>query len=104
MWKSGSIFACSIIIIIVSWFYNSHQKELVAFDHAKKYVSQQYHQDGPLINGGIRYDRGRGNFAVIVENESTNKKYYLEVKIRKDSSLVSIIDETFTIEVPHTPK
>ena len=104
MWKLGTIFACSTIIIIVSWFYITHQKELVAFDHAKKYVSQQYHEDGPLINAGIRYDRGRGNFAVIVENGVINKKYYLEVKIRKDSSLVSIIDETSTIEVPHTHK
>jgi len=106
MWKLGSIFACSFINIIVSWFYNIHQKELAAYEHAKKFVSQQYHEDGTLINGGIIYDRGRGNFAVILENESTNKKYYLEVKIGKDSSLVSIIDETSTstIEVPHTPK
>ena len=104
MLKLGSIFACSIIIIIVSWFYNTHQKELAAYDHAKKFVSQQYHEDGSLINGGIRYDLGRGNFAVIVENESTAKKYYLEVKIGKDSSLVSIIDETSLIEVPETHK
>ena len=100
MWKLSTIFSCSIIIIIISWFYNTHQKELVAFDHAKKYVSQQYREDGALINGGIRYDHGRGNYAVIVENESTNKKYYLEVKLTKDSSLVSIIDETSNIEVP----
>lgn len=104
MWKLGTIFACSILVIIVSWFYNTLQKELATYEHAKKYVSQQYHEDGSLINGGIRSDRGRGNFAVIVENELTNKKYYLEVKIGKDSSLVSIIDDTSTIEVPHTHK
>lgn len=104
MWKFGIIFACSTIFIIVTWFYNTHQTELVAFDHAKKYVIQQYQEDGTLINGGIRYDRGRGNFAVIIENESTNKKYYLEVKIGKDSSLVSIIGETSLIEVPETHK
>ena len=98
MWKKISLIALCLIIFTVIWLYiNQKENEATAFKYAKEYVINQYNENGNLTNGGTRYDVGRGNYSVIVQNDN-NKKYYLEVKLSNDLTLVSVEDDTSNIE------
>lgn len=94
------LMALCIAVITSLWFLTDYKKnESAAFKYAKEYVIDQYNEDENLTNGGIRYDVGRGNYSVIVQNDKNNK-YYLEVKLSDDLTLVSIEDDTSNIEAP----
>lgn len=83
-----------IVILLISFFYYNHkQNELAAFNYAKEFVVNEYNESTNLSPGGTRYDFGRGNYFVIVQNQQ-EKKYYLEVKLDDDKGLVSIEDNT----------
>ncbi|MGB5947333.1 hypothetical protein [Paenisporosarcina sp.] len=97
MWKKISLIALCTVIFSFSWLYIDLKKnEATAFNFAKEYVINQYDENGNLTNGGTRYDVGRGNYSVIVQNDN-NKKYYLEVKLSNDLALVSVEDDTSNI-------
>jgi len=94
MWKKISLIALCLVIFSFIWLYiNQKENEDTAFKYAKEYVINQYNENENLTNGGTRYDIGRGNYSVIVQNENNNK-YYLEVKLSKDLTLVSVEDDT----------
>lgn len=98
MWKKISISALFFVIVTFVWLYlNQKEKEAFAFNYAKEYVINQYNENENLTNGGIRYDVGRGNYSVIVQNDNNNK-YYLEVKLSNDLTLVSVEDDTSNIK------
>jgi lipopolysaccharide export LptBFGC system permease protein LptF len=98
MWKKISLIALCLIIFTVIWLYiNQKENEATAFKYAKEYVINQYNENGNLTNGGTRYDVGRGNYSVIVQIDNNNK-YYLEVKLSNDLTLVSVEDDTSNIE------
>jgi len=97
MWKKISLIVLCTVIFSFSWLYiDLKENEATAFIFAKEYVINQYYENGNLTNGGTRYDVGRGNYSVIVQNDN-NKKYYLEVKLSNDLSLVSVEDNTSNI-------
>lgn len=86
MWKKISLIALFFVVFTSIWIYINHNEtETVAFNYAKEYVINHYNEDGNLTNGGTRYDVGRGNYSVIVQNDK-NKKYDLEVKLNNDLS------------------
>lgn len=85
------------LLVIGGYFYLEHKaNETAAFNHAKEHVITHYSEDDSLFHGGTRYDYGRGNYFVIVQNLQ-DKKYYLEVKIDSDRFLVSISDNSSKI-------
>lgn len=87
-----------LLISITGYMYFNHKKnEVAAFDYAKEYIMTEYNESNKLSPGGTRYDFGRGNYFVIVQNQQ-HKKYYLEVKLSNDRSLVSITDNTSDVE------
>jgi hypothetical protein len=79
-------------LLSIIWFYN-HGKWKPRNQLCNKYVINQYNENGNLTNGGARYDVGRGNYSVIVQNDK-NKKYYIEVKLNNNLTLVSVEDDT----------
>lgn len=94
MLKKVSLIVLCFVIFTIIWFYNNHKEsENAAFNYAKEYVIDQYNEDGNLTNGGARFDIGRGNYSIIVQNDK-NKKYYIEVKLSNDLTLVSVEDDT----------
>ena len=98
MWKKISLITLCLIIFTIIWLYiNQKENEDTAFKYAKEYVINNYNENGNLTNGGTRYDIGRGNYSVIVQNDN-NIKYYFEVKLSNDLTLVSIEDDTSNIE------
>ena len=100
MWKKMSLIPLCLIIFTIIWLYiyqNENENENTAFKYAKEYVINQYKENGDLTNGCTRYDVGRGNYSVIVQNDNNNK-YYLEVKLSNDLTLVSVQDDTSNIE------
>ena len=98
MWKKISLVALCLAIFTFIWlFIDQKENKDTAFNYAKEYVINQYNENGNLTNGGTRYDAGRGNYSVIVQNEHNNK-YYLVVKLSNDLTLVSVEDDTSNIE------
>lgn len=98
MWKKISLIALCLVIITFIWLYiNQKENEDTVFKYAKEYVINNYNENGNLTNGGTRYDIGRGNYSVIVQNKNNNN-YYLEVKLSNDLTLVSVEDNTSNIE------
>ena len=98
MWKKISLIALCLVIFTFIWLsINQKENEDTAYKYAKEYVINNYNENGNLTNGGTRYDIGRGNYSVIVQNENNNK-YYLEVKLSNDLTIVSIDDDTSNIE------
>lgn len=79
------------------WYLEYKENEAAAFNHAKEYVLVHYDETDDLFHGGTKYDYGRGNYFVIVQTLQ-DTKYYLEVKIDDDRSLVSIADNSSEIE------
>jgi hypothetical protein len=98
MWKKVSLIVLCFVIFTSIWFHKIHKEyETAAFNYAKEYVINQYKEDGNLTNGGARFDIGRGNYSIIVQNDK-NKKYYIEVKLSNDLTLVSVEDDTSNIK------
>jgi len=91
-------FTLVIALLAIGGYLHLEHKanETAAFNHAKEYVIDHYNEDDNLFHGGTRYDYGRGNYFVIVQNLQ-DKKYYLEVKIDSDRFLVSISDNSSEI-------
>lgn len=58
------------VILLLSFFYYTHrQKEIAAFNYAKEFVINECSESNNLFHGGTRYDFGRGNYIVIVQNQ-----------------------------------
>lgn len=85
------------LLVVGGYLYLEHKEnEAAIFNHAKEYVIAHYSEDDDLFHGGTRYDYGRGNYFVIAQTPQ-DTKYYLEVKIDANRSLVSIVDNSSEI-------
>ncbi|AYC30086.1 hypothetical protein [Paenisporosarcina cavernae] len=99
MWKP--ILFSIIFLLGCLLFINiteSKNREKIAYEHAKEFVQTKYNEASDLSNAGIRYDVGRNNYAVILEDQN-QIRYYIEVKLGQDQNVISINDETSTIKL-----
>lgn len=89
----SSLLFIGIIVGAAYLYYEHKENKMAAFNYAKEFVVTEYSESTNLSRGGTKYDFGRGNYFVIVQNKQ-QRKYYLEVKLSSDGSLVSIEDNT----------
>jgi len=93
---SSLLFIIGIIVGAVYLYSEYKANEMAAFHYAKDFIITNYHESNNLSHGGTRYDVGRGNYFVIVQNQQ-QKNYYLEVKLDSDGYLASIEDNTSAV-------
>lgn len=95
MKKKIVIVTLLILIVFSIWTYNDRKKnETAVFEHSIEYIVTKYNEDKNFKNFGILYDNNRGNYFIMVQNETSHKIYSLEVKLTDNLSLVHIEDNT----------
>ncbi|WP_313894634.1 hypothetical protein [Psychrobacillus sp.] len=95
MLKKVAIFTLCIVIVLSIWMYNNQKKnEAEVFEHSMHYIVTKYKEDKNFSNLGVTYNFGRGNYFILLQNDTTNKFYSLEVKLAKKQYIVYIEDHT----------
>jgi len=93
--KNIVIVTLCVVIVLSIWIYNNNRKKEVAvFDYSMGYIATKYNEDKNFRNVGIRYDYNRGNYFIILQNDTSHKVYSLEVKLADRHYLVHIEDNT----------
>lgn len=88
------VILCIGILCSIWIYYSNKKKETAVLEHSIDYIVSKYNEDNNFSNLSIEYDFGRGNYFILLQNDTTNKFYSLEVKLAKNLSLVYIYDNT----------